>query len=105
MAPHHILPQTPKRQTRSLNLAEAPEPPSNPPAPSITWTHKLEIHLGSLSAERLREGNTRTQVTQHMGIKQCLPKFPFPFTPRTPLPSQLYNSNFYWGEVLPAWKS
>lgn len=76
MAPHHILPQTPKRQMRSLSLAEAPESPSNPPTPSITWTHKLEIHLGSLSAEAQRLQHQDSSHTAH-GNQTVPPQIPF----------------------------
>ena len=88
--------------TGSLSLAEAPDPPSNPP----TIIYYLDPQNGissqfSLCRERLRESNTRTPVTQRMGTKQCLSKVPFPFTPVTSLPSQFYSFNFYLDEASP----
>lgn len=95
----------PKRLTRSLSLAEAPDPPSNPPR----IIYYLDPQTGnsswfSLCREAQRGQHQDSSHTAH-GIKQCLRKFPFPSTPVTPLPSQLYNFNFYCDEALPAWKS
>lgn len=74
-SPTASFPRAPRAWWGPWALLEAPKPPSNPPN-IICYLDNLEIHPGSLSAERLRETNARTQVTQHMRIKQCLPSHP-----------------------------